>query len=1060
MWWWKVPVVLFVASAARADNIFERDVLETVNKALDSIGDFSSLNDNYLQNQALLDEMNQYFGAKEVPGLAFDLQSGVNVETDYSNESLVFIATQVTYGVYDVPEEMEVSIGVLKMKRTSSVYGESIQVRLFEEEFTCTAFVLDFVDDELQKSEVVVEVLFAQPFGAGGATNVLQSKQLVLDEAKLAELYNTLQGIPRSQIRIKVDTRADDEEALSEAQINALSEQASRWLEYVGSSFLFRYVYALLSMNREQVLAEEFVDLTTTATIVPNVFFLNQQLFSVQQELQKLPYIFDFGSRHFLEQTTQLFITNRECDRVVPEMPVTYYKGDLVDSSLATKKTGSLALFGGNELEEVYSSSIALNIASGVVARTSLETRCRWLDSEAKYEFKDKNKSLFQAQGLYTCNHTLAATMDVIFSSAYSTPYDIEAQSYLGFNLTHAGEAVEFQYRSPTAITIEQAGYMAYGLRFQQSSGGYLNTLGSVSWVQNDLPMDGSVYKYCNGDCYIILNNDLHMVDFAFLLPLLNKMPRPFHAFRFASGYSGYEWNKDLQIRAHPGALSSEHSFEFRMQFSAKLSTSLQTLCKVQIDRFGDAMPFSQQNSLNILAFQLNDLSNQVSELEDRVDSLEAAVYQNEKSVLWFIGNGLSMIDIAFNVYELGKFSGKLFKPSHSTMKRQSPKQPNPLGHQFAEKTHSSKMATTYSVMDGINSATQVSHLQGHNKRYFYNPTAAKKEPADIDFRFIKSNKQDVRELMEINPTVYSKVQMQVYEKLQTSKLVDRDFTKQPFGIVSVHKSPIDAPPGTSGASKFIADRFQGTQSGRAFIANDQQRFPFHTSVSSNSIEIRADDKIVLNTRFTGVAEPSIIGPTNAKNPRVKVGYVKIQHEVIELPDGSAKLKLLSWKETEITPGKFYSESDVDNLFSSFFPKNKQQAQLTSDEKWQLVAHQTARRVNTRDTIDYVPLQSNIFLGSLDEMMFFSKEGGNFKYNLLNNNCQTYAKAFAQMAAYGSTQLDLVASDFRAFSLRLASFAEKYFSNSPAMTNIVHFVAKNIQHVATSLNFLSRQLFA
>lgn len=1006
------------------DILFEREVLQTVYRPLQALGDFSSFNTNYIENQFVLEEMNSYFKKQDLPGLAFEMQ-GLGTFGDLYENRANFVAVQFTFGLFDFPSDNATRVGALEIERITEWDGvEVLKIKLWEIEIRCMAFVMNIVKGAQETGSSELQLIYVSSFSEGLADTLLEKRVISLSGNQTVEILDIFLKLPPQNARFKIDEFDDEnDEELSAGQLDILVEQAREWLDYIGCTFVYRFVYALLGITREQLLEDEQFDNEKTSQ-VPNIVMLNQQVYELQQEIQKIPYVYGFASADFMADTMETIISTSELENLLTTIPMRLDKGDYGPAINQTK----MGTFTPGNMESSYAQSITLHIASGVVARTSIIYTCDWTDYDVNYNYNTKYHSYFSSQLAYNCRATLDSTMDVLFTSASKEPYEVEQSGHLSFNVKFASNVVEFKYADAKTISIETNGYWAYGLRYTQiATNGTIEIRKGGSLRLGNLDMSSTTTK-CSGECYIVLNNQMHPDGFMNIHQHFSKFPRPFYLHAVVTpAIPETLWNRDLEFIGIPG-MFTDGAFSLNVQFSPEQSSFSSRICLVQLDRTGAGLPFSQKNSVNLLDVQLTQLANQVQSLEDRVQTLEDAVFQSQKTIWTFISAGLSMVDIAFNVYELGKVGVGMSKSAISTLKRTTVADTMPLAKQFADKA--SHKAASYSVLDGIESASQVSHLQGHKKNFFYGNGSSSKL-SDMDIHFIRQNKKDVREVMELNPSVFAQVQSLCFDSIKPS--TKNDFTKNPFGVVSVHKSPIDVPI-LNGATKYLNERSTDSQSGRSFLANDQQRFPFHTSVSSSAIEIRTDDKIVLNTRFTGIAEPSIIGPTNAKNPPVKVGYVKVQHELVELPDGKSSLRLLQWHETETRPGKFYSASDVDHLYATFFPKGKD---LSTDDKWTLVAHQTAARINTRDKIDYVPLQSNIFSGALDEMMSFSQTGGIFKYNLLNNNCQTYAKAFAQMAAFGNTQLDMVASDFRSFSMRVAAFADEYFANSAAMSKVV-----------------------
>lgn len=1019
----------------RADYIFKRDVLRIVDEAVTTLHDFSSLNQNYIDNVVLMEEANKFFAETELPGIKFDLQSSETISLEgVKQEDMILGIVQIIIGLFDIQENTKEKYGQLQVERKSvSETTEELEVIIGERAaIKCQSLTINAVITA--NSEILIlHMVYANTFYNIEQNNSPAIGEVIFEiegETEIFKILYTLTLLNDQWLRFKFyDKQGIEENNFNKEQFDILEENARDWLNYTSYTFNYRFMFAILDMTREQLVSIDTEAAVNNHQLSTNILMLNKQIFELQKAVDKLPYIFEYNSYINSGQTLS-WIQDSQIDNAHSIIKMDINMRHLLIGPTYERK-GRLSI---GEASGPVSSAIIIPVQSGVTLRTNLYTSCTIEESHAELFAKTYSSTDLIADILSTCKFEFTNILDVFFSGATQVPYDVDTTNTLSLNLTlKNGEDIfigEASYGDPVPIAVEQLGVYTYGLRYTQINTNAILIKINKRWVKTDMDLEQAYRKPCskNAQCYIINNHTSTIEDFKNLEYYFSDFPTPV----FRNQYQEGIWNTDDLTRTNAGSSLNPYNFELTIAYDETKSSNVFSVAKVSINRNNNGYPFSQQNSLNILAFQLNSLANDVQQLEDRIENLENVVYQNNKGFFWFIQSALSIVDIAFNVAELGKSAVQISTASFSAMKRPAINSKNPLAAQFKAKHEKSKQTASYSIVDSVEAASQVSYLQGHNKRYFKNDALKTKKIDEFTIHDIVKNKQDFRELSELNPTIYAKMQSEFFDSISTSNSLNTDFTRYPFGCVSVHKSPIDVPIGKP-ATKFLSKKTTGTQAGRSFLSNDQQRFPFHTSVSSVSVEIRSDDRIVLNTRFTGVAEPSVIGPTNAKNPRVKVGYIKIQHEIITDPiTGKSTLHLLPWQQTEIVPGTKYQSSDVDGLFTSFFPKQKQSS-LTTDEKWQLIAFQTSDRINTRNVIDSVPLQSNIFFGALDDLMFFSKNGDSFKYNLLNNNCQTYAKAFAQMATVGSSNMDLVASDFRAFSLRVADFAQDYFRNSPAM---------------------------
>lgn len=1011
----------------KENDIFARDVLRTVDRTLEALGDFSSLNENYLQTTKALEEMNQFFRGYSLPGLSFDMQT---IESWNGELGDVYMsAFQINIGLFDIQENQTYVKNDLRIERKLDAFDlDVLEVWFREEHFYCMAFSMNIVVSRLHPLDCNMNIYYVNSF----TSTSINGDDLILrinsTEKKCMNLVmETILKLNSDWIRIHIDMAQADVEFTSN-QLLELEENTIYWLEYTSLTYVYRFTYALLDMTREQLLSSDLFD-ANSPSIVSNIILLNQQNYIMQKQIALLPHIESFGYNDFQANKNSISVRSETLVDYVPNFNIEYIPNeDVIKKFTFSPKQNTGRYYIGKAYSNLQVPFL-INIAQGVIARGSLILTCDWEFLPFAKFFLTLEKSRLYSEGYLKCDVVFGNELDVLFNNALSLPYDIRDDATLVFEMKYSVNT----FGLPTALSMELNGNVAYGLKFQKiKTEGYrvVVTHSIHTDIYEDIAI--TIKTMCLNPC-LLVQDGKGWPNFENYFKLL---PIPLFKKTYSDTSRNCKWHSNLD--AYRKEKTDSYIQQFEIAFLPEKSNQVEVIAKVPRNRIANTLPFNQLNSLSILAIQLNMLSNEVAALDERVGNLEAAVFQTQHSFAWFLTNSLNILDFAFNAAEMAKVLIPVQKHNRNTLKRLNYEDKNPLAKQFEEKTKTSKKATTYSILEAADSTSQVNILQNHKKNYFYQPAASKISPQDVNLKEVLNNKKDIREVMELNSVVYSKVQTLFFDSLGKQETNNYDFTKQPFGLVTIHKSPIEVPIGKR-ATKYISSHNAGTQSGRAFLSNDQQRFPFHTSVSSSVVEIRNDNKVVLNTRFTGIAEPSIIGPTNAKNPRVKIGYVKVQHEIITFPDDTSTLKLIPWHNTEITPGVFYKSEDVDYLYSSFFPKQKMT--LSQDQKWELIAHKTTKKINSRNSIDSVPLQSNIFLGTLDELMFFSKEGGNFKYDLLNNNCQTYARAFAQLATNGNTQMDLIASDFRDFAQRVATFAEKYFQQSPAMQKSITFIA-------------------
>lgn len=575
--------------------------------------------------------------------------------------------------------------------------------------------------------------------------------------------------------------------------------------------------------------------------------------------------------------------------------------------------------------------------------------------------------------------------------------------------------ALNGQIRLSSPVTgsrIDSSGQINYGLFFD------------VSYQLND---NFNIYSY---------------FDTSFVSTSVSRFS-PQHINGSLNGFN-YSFATSLEYDSYYGvqrnlflASSLQYAYSYTGNNSLIISSNSEVFNSVAIVQ--QALPsFVQNDDLSNVEQNLVFLANQVVSLDQRVTTLEELQDQSELGMLDLLGLFSSAFDFAVNLYDKIKYMNKVASVARRALARET-KKVESLADDFGKEIKRLGMASDYDPVEAINQGAVYSYQHGLTKAGFRNPESLSHvKIREVSYQHILQNKLDMREMMQIDPSFYLHCQ-----KTIGSSVIFPDSMHLPnhgFGHVVALSTPIEQIPVVGKVAYKVGNVFTNTDS---FLTNQYQKYLFHSSVSVRNFEIDSDQRLLYNIRFSGVGEPSIIGPTNAKNPRVKVGYVKVQYEVT--PDNT--LKLLNWDETKIVGDRTYTAEEVDQLFFSF--SGKQSSVMTTNDKWLYIATLTHRRISSRNVIDSIPLPNDIYLKTLDDLTFFSKVGNSFKYNLFSNNCQNFVKVFAQLATSGYSKLSLVASDFaeyvKMFSKNADSYVTDYFKR--AANYVISFSDKFVNNV-------------
>lgn len=413
---------------------------------------------------------------------------------------------------------------------------------------------------------------------------------------------------------------------------------------------------------------------------------------------------------------------------------------------------------------------------------------------------------------------------------------------------------------------------------------------------------------------------------------------------------------------------------------------------------------------------------NKLEDLEERVGSLERFVQsQSDTMSLFLFDIALNIVGIGVSIADLTRGIKTLNALNELSAGRRSATVKNSIADDWSESLIAAKQTTTtYDPTKALYSSSVYNYAHTYSKVDFRTDYMKDlKTVQDLDWNTFKNSRDarlDLREIMQLSSTNF--IESQNFFTKYVKQLANN---KLPFGYVNAHKSPI-AELGPVG--KILADQKILTKQEKSFLTNNYQKYPYHTSASSHLIDINEEGDLIAVTRFAGVGEPSIIGPTNAKNPAIKLGYLKIEHKY-NLDSDS--WDLVPWNQIKANNKDAYTPEDISMLYYSFGGKLEG---YTTDQMWLHVVLATSSRINSRDVLQSIPVANSIFHNVMDDLLFFSKRGSGFGYNLLNNNCQSFVKSFASIVSGDSIKINLKATDFTRFAQDFINSADEYFKNS------------------------------
>lgn len=484
-------------------------------------------------------------------------------------------------------------------------------------------------------------------------------------------------------------------------------------------------------------------------------------------------------------------------------------------------------------------------------------------------------------------------------------------------------------------------------------------------------------------------------------------------------------------------------------------------------DRVLCTYPKQGENDKSIERYSASehDIYNELKLFDQRLDKVETAIdslwdFVERLNTPEYDDSPWKFIELALSIFDIGDFIYNASKLIASTVKKSSQFLRSKIKSVTGETINSAKQwakqihtkSETKSLKHLTDSAAY-SPLQSVEKGAVYNYVGNyklnridKNEKitdvfSDYTQLFIEGTstiKDDIVSISQLNAAAYLHLQQMSFSSLKDFRTkFNIPNTAVPFGAIFVHASPIDviAPLG----GKYLSKKFS-KEVNNVFLSNSNVKYPFHTSFSSFNVEAK-DKDFVLVRRYGGISEASTVGPTNIKNPKVKIGLIRFEYKMKR--DGTFELN--NWKDTYKFQGQSYTEEDVEQLFSSFINKYSYEKykHLSTDDKWQYLVYVTERQYSTRDIVDGIPLANPIYISQLDRLFDYNQQYNNFNYNLLTRNCQSFVKAYIELATKGMSSKYIRDKNFEEFIRNFQKDVERYLQSPIAkglVTKVTNFV--------------------
>lgn len=609
----------------------------------------------------------------------------------------------------------------------------------------------------------------------------------------------------------------------------------------------------------------------------------------------------------------------------------------------------------------------------------------------------------------------------LIFNNAINVPYNIDVRSRMYVSWTDKfssdSRTVEGQFSepAPAVLTLREKTY--YGIKWNKFTS-ELNNLIGFSRTYDRLHYDFKYVTYTEGYSYTCGQ-----------------------AFRRYQMYNPrYELISGPSVSCYPGTppityyLYVDPEINSNDQIVYNIDVKLNsTLCNYE--SLGSTDPDVREFDV-----RYDDIVNQMSLFDQRLENVEEAIVDMTEFIEdveapspWdIVDQAFGLLDLGDLVYSASKLISSVVRKSFSFIKS---KITNALtvSKQWTERlkikwnrryeSHITSNAV-YSPLNAVEKGALYNYVGNYRLKQIENKVPIIETFAEYKNLFegvTDKIKNDVIGLTQLNSGAYLRVQEMAFDRLLNFYNAFRlNNTDVPFGAVFVHTSPIDAIKPIGG--KYLSERY-GREVNNIFLSNRNVVYPFHTSFSSFNIETR-DNDLLLVRRFGGISEASTVGPTNIKNPKVKIGLIRFEYKI----DAKGSFRAVNWNETNKFMSEPYTETDVDNLFRSFLTANTyaKYKNLSTDDKWTYLLYTTEKKYAKRNIVDGVPIANPVYLRQLDRLFDYNTMYNNFNYNLLTRNCQSFVKSYIELATNGLSSGYIKDKNYENFIDYFTRDVEKY----------------------------------
>lgn len=609
----------------------------------------------------------------------------------------------------------------------------------------------------------------------------------------------------------------------------------------------------------------------------------------------------------------------------------------------------------------------------------------------------------------------------LIMNNAINVPYniDVEAKMHVSwrdnFNLNNEQVNGTFSEPSPAILTLREKTY--YGVRWNRFTSA-LSDMIAFSQTFDRQHFDFKYITYTPGYSYTCGQ-----------------------AFR---KYQVYAPDRGLIVGPPVSCYPGTPAITYYLYIDPSVNSNEQVIYNIDVNLNTTLCNYESlgSNDPDIQEFDVryDDIINQMSLFDQRLENVEEAVVdmaqfieEAEEPSPWdIVDQTLGLLDLGDLVYSATKLVGSMVRKSFSFIKSKI-SQSITVSKQWTERL---KIKWNNRYKSHITSNSVYSPINAVEKGSVYNYVGNYKlkkiesnvpivetfaEYKDLFDGITNKLKNDVISLSQLNSGAYLRIQEMAFDKLIDFYNKFRlNNTDVPFGAVFVHTSPIDLIKPIGG--KYLSERYS-REVNNIFLSNRNVIYPFHTSFSSFNIETR-DNDLILVRRFGGISEASTVGPTNIKNPKVKIGLIRFEYKI----DSVGKFKAMNWNETYKFMTDVYTESDVDNLFKSFLTTNvyEKYKNLSTDEKWTYLLYTTERKYAKRNIVDGVPIANPMYLRQLDRLFDYNTMYNNFNYNLLTRNCQSFVKSYIELATNGMSTNYIKDKNYENFVDYFTRDVEKY----------------------------------